>query len=847
MPAQENDSYGADRNDPTFHSGQPQANLSVAHEANQQATPNSTAPKVVNSFHIEHIRNTLNANLTSNPPQPASVQAQNLQHSLRSKEINMRHSYRNNRYAVRDWSKEPANRHKGRRPVSHAASTATSYASASPGNQANGDWDSGDALSGAIMPNYPEGGISLKKVPKDFLNTRQAPPAAVSQAKPIEALPPGPPGPPLPPARYNNSEPQTQAVPTLKNLSSVQHVNNIKSSTPTSPPAMKPALPATTLPTQSPHQNQSFRHQNNIGHQNEIFVPPHLRGSGIKPAVPKIPPVLKVLKARDASKLPDTPSHEAVSVPIPVVAKSKQQPPDSSLDLKKSANSVDVPQSPKVDQTISSAHALPSVSSNWAENSPPADRAQLMDNSCNLCTSQVPKEPANVQAQDITKSIKLEVESPSDQIPSRSTAEALKPADDGNTGHNSIGTPNLSLENNVEESSQPLTGEGKIEIELQESTFVSAKNLEGSMDSNAVVEDGVVLRQSSTEPLHPLMGWDGKWAPPTVEWDIRPSFDPRGRDHVNGLKAWAQERADEARNNPVAIDVQDPGFGTGAALAVGGARLEQPIDSKVHDTLLPDDDFTHAKASQTAEGSVKTHKAKIDEVVVDLKAERRAFRKAIKFAAAQSNSTPNPHTPKANIYVRPANTQDFAQIAEIYNHYINNCVVAAERSALDEHQWRARWEDATSSSYAFLVAAQQSPKGGGYSRRTSQDIIVGFAYADDWGDRSGAWRFTCELQVYTANWLTRAGVGKSLMDRMMTALDPHYSSRGGVKFVGGPDAIEYDGGGKRVVKKVIINIPFSAKEEGTLKWLKEWLGQWKFEQVAILPGVGRKFDNPYVT
>lgn len=367
-----------------------------------------------------------------------------------------------------------------------------------------------------------------------------------------------------------------------------------------------------------------------------------------------------------------------------------------------------------------------------------------------------------------------------------------------------------------------------------------------TVNSQASVAERRAIQKETLEFEHPLAGWDGNWGPAPVEWGGRPSFDHSDTWHVKSMHDWLQERTREALHNPLVMNTTDPGFKTGAALAAGDIVLASPIDNKFHETHLPDDEFTKVKFIETAADAVKKHESKIKVEIQETKAERRAFRQAMRDAQASYALLPNPHAPEANIFIRPAEAKDLKQISEIYNHYIEHSVVVAELEKLTEHQWRGRWIDATESNYAFLVAVQLSTKGGGYNRRTSQETICGFAYADDFGDVRNAWRYTCELQCYVGNWTLRKGVGKSLIDRMLGALDPIYVVRAGARFEGGTEPIRYEGGGVRVVHKVVINIPYAAKDETTLKWQKEWLAQFQFEHVGTLPGIGRKFDKVYV-
>lgn len=359
---------------------------------------------------------------------------------------------------------------------------------------------------------------------------------------------------------------------------------------------------------------------------------------------------------------------------------------------------------------------------------------------------------------------------------------------------------------------------------------------------------------------HPLVAWDGKWGPAPVEWSIRPAFDQNDKDHLKFMDTWITQNRAQASSNPTTIDTKDPGYRTGTGLAGGESSLGKPIDTKEHDTILPNDDFTKAKrhetsayASEMLKGRFREPGSKSRQVYkpeFPNKTAKRAYQEKLeKFdadiieAQASYDRATNPHVPKANIYIRPVEDGDLRQVAEIYNHYVDHTVVVPEMKTLSERQWLGRWTDCTQSSYAFLVAVQLGSKVGVNNRRPSRETICGFAYADDYGERENAWRYTCELQVYVGSWTLRKGVGKALVDRMMVALDPVYPIRGGVRFHGGVDPLRYEAGGVRVVHKVVISLPYAAKDENTLKWQKEWLSQWKFEQAGNLRGIGRKFDK----
>ena len=385
-------------------------------------------------------------------------------------------------------------------------------------------------------------------------------------------------------------------------------------------------------------------------------------------------------------------------------------------------------------------------------------------------------------------------------------------------------------------------GKQKAKIASDEDNPPQAAPFDVSAGFQTSIAEGSSRNKRALQAEHSLAGWDGKMGPPPIEWINRPSFNSKDKRHLRAVDAWMQERAQDAMNNPVTIDITDPGFGSGEALAAGEDELQSPIDSKEHDTRLPNDDFTHARIHQTAAAAAKQHRARVRVDKEETKADRKAYREAIRHVMNYV-PLPNPHAPEAHVYIRPAVLQDMPKITALYNHYVEFSVVVPELAPMTVDQWQGRWEDATEASYAFLVAVQKSPKGGGYHRRLADEVVSGFAYADEYGSKENAWRHTCELQFFTAHWQLRAGIGKSLVDRMLAALDPSYIPLGGVTFEGGPDSVRYEQGGVRVISKIIISIPYWIKDDSDLKWQKQWLAQFGFEQMATFPKVGQKGDK----
>lgn len=363
-----------------------------------------------------------------------------------------------------------------------------------------------------------------------------------------------------------------------------------------------------------------------------------------------------------------------------------------------------------------------------------------------------------------------------------------------------------------------------------------------SIDSNVAVNDGETKPRAKLQYEPQLHDWEGNWAPAPVEWDARPSFDNTDSRHMKAMEAWLDERADAALKEPIKIDTRDPQYLDGDKPAGGLEKLDLPIEDEVSETLLPNDPFTHARIHQTAHDSARAYQKKAYKEKKVSKEDRKAYIVATRLHYASYVPPPNPHVPKANIYIRPAIASDMRQITEIYNHYVTNSVVASERTELTEAQWQARWRDSTGENFAFLVAVLKSGNRGGRFRRDNAETIVGFAYAEDFSESGNMYRFTCELQFWVHPQHLRHGIGKTLMDRMLPALDNGYCCRHGTDFVA-DNPIEYEGGGLRTVARILISIPHDPTDAKDLTWQKKWLSQWDFEQVGNMPGIGRKFEK----
>ena len=123
------------------------------------------------------------------------------------------------------------------------------------------------------------------------------------------------------------------------------------------------------------------------------------------------------------------------------------------------------------------------------------------------------------------------------------------------------------------------------------------------------------------------------------------------------------------------------------------------------------------------------------------------------------------------------------------------------------------------------------------------DKIVGFAFADDYNDKQGMYRFTAEMELYVDSAHYMKGIAKCLADKLVALLDPDYLERRGYLIVGEElEAAEPS----RIIKNIILNVPYDKAEvlEWKARWLENWLG---CVRVGTLRDIGNKIGNRCVS
>ena len=117
---------------------------------------------------------------------------------------------------------------------------------------------------------------------------------------------------------------------------------------------------------------------------------------------------------------------------------------------------------------------------------------------------------------------------------------------------------------------------------------------------------------------------------------------------------------------------------------------------------------------------------------------------------------PAPAPPPVFEYsIRDAVAEDLPHIREIYHHYVRNSTVTFDEKAITLAELRRKFAKATKLKMPYIVAV--SPGG----------QILGYAYVYPWREKA-AYRFTVENSIYLGPASTGKGLGKVLMQELIT-------------------------------------------------------------------------------
>lgn len=349
-----------------------------------------------------------------------------------------------------------------------------------------------------------------------------------------------------------------------------------------------------------------------------------------------------------------------------------------------------------------------------------------------------------------------------------------------------------------------------------------------------------------------LVGWDGKMVAPPVgdDWDYRQHYDPSGRERFSVIEAWREEQATDPGAKALRLDTDSPDFQTGSGLAGGMQSFMSPIDQAHHEAIPNDDDFTQARREQNAAAAIEAMKAKSSANSISTKSEKdkvRTRKERMSFLKEQNNNRvilPSQYAPKANIYLRPAEYKDMRQCADIYNYYVQETDSAPELKPVDELHWRDHLQEAQDEGNPFIVAihmGQKREKNVQNIRRKKHETVVGFAPATDFGLQRSCYRFTKEIDLWVHKDHLRQGIGRTMLDRMLSAMDPGYNLLECAPLLGDYQLDHWIGGGHCITKAILINILHSDGETADVEWKKKWLSSDRnnFHYAGSLTKIGR--------
>lgn len=215
---------------------------------------------------------------------------------------------------------------------------------------------------------------------------------------------------------------------------------------------------------------------------------------------------------------------------------------------------------------------------------------------------------------------------------------------------------------------------------------------------------------------------------------------------------------------------------------------------------------------------------------------------------------PNPFAPTIDIYLRPADDKDAADLAVIYNHYIlkSNIPEDQEKIGTEDALWLI--QNARETKLPFIVAvkgrepsfsdAQGRPGASKKAMLPVVEQVVGFAYPERFNygitaKSTGRSRCTLNLQLYVHPEYTRKGVGRNLLDRLIHCLTSAYAYKNGAPWINpNNDSIqEANGGG--MYHQVQFQVPVEKLNDPDIEWVSKFLRKFWFKKEATLPSVGR--------
>lgn len=164
---------------------------------------------------------------------------------------------------------------------------------------------------------------------------------------------------------------------------------------------------------------------------------------------------------------------------------------------------------------------------------------------------------------------------------------------------------------------------------------------------------------------------------------------------------------------------------------------------------------------------------------------------------------PEPEAP-FSFEIREATSVDLPDIREIYNYYVLNSVVTFDEDQMTLKEWKQKFAYLEKLKMPFIVAVSPGQQ------------VLGYALVTPWKQKR-AYRYTVENSIYLRAASTGKGLGKALMQELMSR-----SEAAGLKEI---IAVIADGGAEASLK---LHEDFGFKEIGRMGRVgfkfDRWLG-----------------------
>ncbi|KAI9892449.1 MAG: hypothetical protein M1814_001406 [Vezdaea aestivalis] len=193
-----------------------------------------------------------------------------------------------------------------------------------------------------------------------------------------------------------------------------------------------------------------------------------------------------------------------------------------------------------------------------------------------------------------------------------------------------------------------------------------------------------------------------------------------------------------------------------------------------------------------------------------------------------SSSVEVSHSGKVSL--RPACSGDFESVRTIYSDWADNAFVPVNPNALP--------------SISYVQQTLQLPWIVAYrhDEMTTEQQIIGFAFAKNFGRYEDAYQHSVILELFVHNEHVEVGVGKALLDRLLSLLDKDH------KVSASHSWQKYDENNNeytvaRKVDQIIIKLPYKTLDTDIVVWLTYWFGKYGFNKVGTMLNVAMRHNH----